>query len=176
MNAGTALNEWPGEPGQGPGSYANAPTYKWGSVTFGGPHGEYLNGISYERSKVSLRQVPDGTSNTYMVGERYIPAEHYETGEWGADNETWCTGFNNDNYRTSARLSGGNIIEATPRPDATSDTDGSGSFRFGSAHSSVWLVALCDGSVHALGYDIDWQVHRDLGNREDGNPVSPSGL
>jgi hypothetical protein len=40
--------------------------------------------------------------------------------------------------------------------------------RFGSAHPNGWSVAFCDGSVHTVDYDIDWEVHRDLGNRLDG--------
>jgi hypothetical protein len=35
----------------------------------------------------------------------------------------------------------------------------------------VWNISFCDGSVQSLSFDIDWQVHRDLGNREDGNIV-----
>ena len=35
-------------------------------------------------------------------------------------------------------------------------------------------MAFCDGSVHTIGYDIDWQVHRDFGDRADGNPTDTS--
>jgi hypothetical protein len=30
-------------------------------------------------------------------------------------------------------------------------------------------MAYCDGSIHTVNYEIDWQVHRDLGDRADGN-------
>jgi prepilin-type N-terminal cleavage/methylation domain-containing protein len=134
-----------------------------------------LTGVSYERSEVSIRRITDGTSKTYMIGEKYVPTAQYETGaDWG-DNETWCTGFNNDNFRASGRLSGGQIVEATPVPDTTPEaTLNIGGvrtwlWRFGSAHPGGWQVAYCDGSVDTMSYDVDWLVHRDLGNREDGN-------
>jgi hypothetical protein len=46
--------------------------------------------------------------------------------------------------------------------------------RFGSAHHEVWQAVMCDGSVHALSYDINVDVHRRLGNREDGEPTDKS--
>ena len=185
-NSGHAFNEWPNqEAGAGPTSYNQAQqwtnTNYWGTDRFGqvelADGTPALSGVSFERSEIGYRQITDGSSQTYLFGERYIPVADYETGRWNADNETWCTGFNNDNYRKTGRLDGTNIVEETPIPDSTdpdSITDPQG--RFGSAHPSVWLMSFCDGSVHSLSYDIDWQTHRNLGNREDGNPVSVDGL
>ena len=181
MNSGHAYNEWPNAMGAGPSSYPEAATWtqsgQWGANEFasaplndGSPA---LSGVSFERSKIGYRQITDGSSQTYLIGERYIPAARYETGDWGGDNETWCTGFNNDNYRKTGRVDNGNVVEAAPVSDSTPENalpDMAG--RFGSAHASVWLMAFCDGSVHSLSYDIDWQTHRNLGNREDGEPVS----
>jgi hypothetical protein len=175
MCSGAAYNQMPGQSGAGPRDFPSSLTYVWPSNSTG-PNGikKYLNGISYERSEVGMRRISDGTSNTYMIGERYIPVTHYETGEWGGDNETWCTGFNNDNYRVTGRLDGTNIVPHTPAQD--SDPDNGGDQRFGSAHSAVWLMAYCDGSVHAMSFDIDGNAHRDLGNREDGNVIDASKL
>jgi prepilin-type N-terminal cleavage/methylation domain-containing protein len=164
------------EGGAGPSSYTDT-GYGW--IVNNKLIKQHLVGISFERSEVGMRRISDGTSNTYMLGEKYIPVAHYETGEFGGDNETWCTGFNNDNYRVSARLQGntptGAIIECTPIQD--SDTGVAESERrFGSSHAAVWLMAYCDGSVHAMSFDIDWQAHRDLGNREDGNVIDASKL
>ena len=110
-----------------------------------------------------------------MIGERYVPVAHYETGEDPGDNETWCTGFNNDNYRRTGRISGGAIVEAVPIPD-TDSTAAERAGRFGSLPSGTRNAAFCDGSIGSISYDIDWQVHRDLGNREDGNVVDTSSL
>ncbi|MCA9237296.1 MAG: DUF1559 domain-containing protein [Planctomycetales bacterium] len=176
MNSGHVYDEWPDwQLGQGPDDYRAARVWNaagyWGgeqSSLFRSAEGSlHMSGISYERSMVELRHVVDGASQTYLLGEKHVPVEHYETGINKGDNETWCTGFNNDNYRRTGRLVNGRIIEATPLPDTELGVEASTS-RFGSAHPDGWNVAFCDGSVHKLSYDIDWQIHRDLGNREDG--------
>jgi len=107
----------------------------------------------------SIKQITDGTSKTYFCGEKYLDPNKFEdfldpdTG----NNETWCTGHNNDNFRTTA---------SPPRQDLAGYEDGN---IFGSAHSSVWNVAFCDGHVEGMSYDIDPQVHKNFGNRKDGN-------
>ena len=182
INSGHAYNEWPNGYGSGPASYTDAmdPDHKWGSDVYNvqlRDGSTALSGISFERSQIGYRQITDGSSQTYLIGERYIPQAAYETGSWAGDNETWCTGFNNDNYRKTGRLDGTNIVEEVPIPDSTApDAMPDSAGRFGSAHSGVWLMSFCDGSVHSISYDIDWQTHRNLGNRDDGNPVDTSGL
>jgi hypothetical protein len=42
---------------------------------------------------------------------------------------------------------------------------------FGSAHESGFHMALCDGSVQMMTYSIDLEIHRRLGNRNDGMTV-----
>ena len=39
---------------------------------------------------------------------------------------------------------------------------------FGSAHTSGWQAAMCDGSVKTFRYEIELDTHRRLGNRADG--------
>ncbi|MCO6045942.1 DUF1559 domain-containing protein [Aeoliella sp. ICT_H6.2] len=173
VNSGHAYCEWPiSALGRGPRSYEHARVWTansyWGIDQAPFDHKirdrQVMNGISYERSDVSIRQVTAGLSNTYLVGEKYISDEDYETGLDEGDNETWCTGFNNDNYRKTGRVSGGKIVECTPIPDSSNDVADSWG-RFGSAHAGIWNVAFCDGSVRDMTYDIDWRVHRDLGDR-----------
>ncbi len=116
----------------------------------------YLTGISFQRSEVKIKHVTDGTSHTYMIGERYINPDNYETGTDGADNETWCTGFNNDNFRCAFD------------PPEQDRRGVSYSNRFGSVHYAGWYVSWCDGRVELTGYDIDLMVHRGNANRTDG--------
>lgn len=172
-NAGHCVSEWPltgiykGPTGYDPTAVANwmnqAKTELKVLVADGSPR---YSGISFGISKISIRRVTDGTTNTYMIGEKMVPADRYETGDHAGDNETWCTGFNNDNFRATARNDGTEALVPVPDTDVAVDFSPD---RFGSAHTAVWLMAFCDGSVHNMSYDIDWQTHRDLGNRQDGN-------
>ncbi|MGH9116841.1 MAG: DUF1559 domain-containing protein, partial [Acidimicrobiales bacterium] len=92
----------------------------------------YLTGVSFQHSEVGIKHITDGTSRTYLIGERYINPINYETGLDNADNETWCTGFNNDNFRS-----------AYDSPEQ--DTPGLAyASRFGSVHSGGWFVSWCD--------------------------------
>ena len=50
------------------------------------------------------------------------------------------------------------------------------SYSFGSAHPQGWQAAFCDGSVHLIGYSVDADLHRRLGNRQDGQVVDTQGL
>jgi prepilin-type N-terminal cleavage/methylation domain-containing protein len=179
INAGDVYCEWPDRVlGQGPDSYRDAVIWS-ANRTWGGEQTHYtrrdtggssMTGIAFERSLVAIRYVTDGISKTYLVGERYIPQAEYMTGLSLGDNETWCTGFNNDNYRKTGRLnlSTRKVVELAPIHDSTSGvTDPLG--RFGSAHVAGWNASFCDGSVRTISYEIDWHIHRDLGNRMDGN-------
>jgi prepilin-type N-terminal cleavage/methylation domain-containing protein len=119
----------------------------------------FLSGISFQRSEVGIKNITDGTSRTYLIGEKYLNPNNYENGADGADNETWCTGFNNDNFRCGFEL---------PQPDRPGV---SYSNRFGSAHAVGWFVCWCDGHVELMSYDLDLMVHRANANRtDDGSP------
>jgi prepilin-type processing-associated H-X9-DG protein len=165
-----------------PANYAAAPGYRWFATVLEQSQPPMdplviLNGISFQRSQVTLQQVTDGSSNTYMVGEKALTSTNYETGDDAGDNETWCTGFNNDNFRKTAKDAYGSLTALVPLLDApeypTSSIDAGGNQRgqegFGSAHAGGVNMAYCDGSIHTVNYDIDWQIHRDLGDRADGN-------
>jgi len=171
INSGHVYHQWPHlELGRGPRSYREART--WSAAGYWGVdqapfdpslRGErVMTGVSFERSTVAMREVTSGLSNTYLIGEKHVPSDAYETGYDLGDNETWCTGFNNDNYRKTGRVVDGQIVECKPLPDVDVAHD-SNDARFGSAHPGGWNAAFCDGSVRGMAYEIDWRVHRDAG-------------
>jgi len=131
----------------------------------GDPTGVQLTGISFQRSAVEIRHVTDGVSNTYLCGERNLNSDHYDGGSHAGDNETWCTGANNDNYRTAGDLPRADSSGLGPSGEPSRND---GSNIFGSAHPSGWHVAFCDGHVEGLSYDIDLEVHKNNANRADG--------
>ncbi|MHB1033879.1 MAG: DUF1559 domain-containing protein [Pirellulales bacterium] len=151
-NCGDTLrNEYFG----GPASLAegDSPTYGWHDTT-------ELHGVTFERSQIKVSNVRDGTSSTYLIGEKYVNPDHYETGNWAADNECAYTGFNNDIFRCTA---------SPPVIDTPGYDDGR--MFFGSVHAGGCLFLMCDGSVQAVSYSINSEIHRRLGNRDDGLSV-----
>jgi prepilin-type N-terminal cleavage/methylation domain-containing protein len=138
----------------------------------GGPGSPYpgtypTNGICYQRSQVTIADIIDGVSNTYMLGERYIAPERYYEGTDDADNESLYAGADNDNHRTTYYIPASGPTH-TPMQDTPGYFDGR---RFGSAHANGCLMAFCDGSIHLINYSIDPEVHRRLGNRKDGMTI-----
>ncbi len=151
INCGTDLVEL----GGGPGSISAARNFNWAAENLN----PQLTGICWERSTVRMGRITDGTSKTYLVGEKYLNPDHYRTGTAANDNETWCTGFNNDNYRSSRDL---------PRPDTPGYSDNNRYSIWGSAHPAVFHMAYCDGSVQGIDYEISHAVHLCNGDRQDG--------
>ena len=64
-------------------------------------------GVFYAGSETAIRDVSDGTSNTYLVGEKYMNADLYETGTDSGDNEYMLCGDNEDIARWTALPSDG---------------------------------------------------------------------
>jgi prepilin-type N-terminal cleavage/methylation domain-containing protein/prepilin-type processing-associated H-X9-DG protein len=138
-------------------------------------------GISFYRSEVTLAQIADGTTNTYLVGEKYVMPEAYEgvpasssaPGFSYGENQSMYTGYEWDNHRLAHNpgVSLPNDPEYfQPRQD-TPRYDNYGAF--GSAHAAGLNMAMCDGSVHFISYDINSVTHRYLANRMDGNVATP---
>jgi prepilin-type N-terminal cleavage/methylation domain-containing protein len=124
----------------------------------------FVTGVSFLRSQLRSSQITDGTSTTYLVGEKYLDPDHYDTGSDPADNVGTYQGFANDLSRETDVVA--ENIAAMP------DTPGISILAiFGSAHQNIFNMAMCDGSVHAINYSIALQVHKDLGNRMDGQVI-----
>jgi prepilin-type processing-associated H-X9-DG protein len=122
----------------------------------------YATGVSFRFSIIRLKDVVDGLSHTYMVGEKYLSTNVYNSGLANGDNEWSWVGYDNDLYRTS------NALPSQDHPTPSNDpSDGQGSFFWGSAHSQAFNMVFCDGSVHQVPYTIDLKLHQNLGNRMD---------
>jgi len=133
---------------------------------------DLFSGISYCGSEVRLRQVKDGTSHTYAIGERYLDKSHYEDGLARSDDAPMFAGFQNDLYRSTY------FDQSTSSPTVYSvrlplqdRNDVDLNEHFGSAHAGGCYISMCDGSVRLVDYDVDGVVHSRRGNRADGLPV-----
>jgi len=123
-------------------------------------------GVMFFCSQIKPADVTDGTSNTYLLGEKYMDSDHYEDGADIGDNEAALIGDDRDITRW-----GGPSYPAFP------DTPGSGSdLIFGSAHSNGFNMAFCDGAVQTMNFSIDINVHGWLCNRHDDHPIDPKQL
>jgi len=121
-------------------------------------------GVVYAGSHVTMAQLLDGSSNTLMVGEKYLSPDYYTTGEDGGDNENMYMGENEDICRWGG-------LNYPPYQDQ------SGTIRttsYGSAHAAGFNVAFCDGSVRSLSYSINLTLLSYLANRKDRQPIDGS--
>ena len=117
-----------------------------------------------------MRQITDGTSKTALVGEKSLLPRFYETGYGDppprsphysnnpGDNSSMYQGHDLDNAR---------IIGGVPIQDSDDTATGYEKI-FGSAHAGSMNLALCDGSVQTIEYEIDQQVWGGYGARNDG--------
>lgn len=132
---------------------------------FGG--GVDSNGIMSVASEWKPAHIKDGMSKTYFAGERYLYFADYATGS-GSDDSGWNTGYDHDTIRWADNAPNfDNTVDST----ATAKTN-----NFGSAHISGFNMAMCDGSVVSIPYDIDLTVHKQFANRKDGGPSDLSVL
>ncbi len=123
-----------------------------------------MTGIDYPLSTISLASITDGLSFTYLLGEKALAPNMYLTGQSNGDNENQYIGFNSDV---------GRFTDTNDPP--IQDTLGNDNFNsFGSAHSSGFNMAFCDGSARPMSYAINLTVHQQLGNRKDGLPTDLS--
>ena len=133
-----------------------------------------FTGISHLRIGISLNNVEDGASNTYLVGEKHIAAMHYSSGRSPGDDASMYAGYSFNGHRfTATRSSTGEGLNFPPLRDESENNTHDFSFaRFGSAHPNSFNIAFCDGSVHGVEYEINPEIHRRLGHRMDGKAAS----
>jgi prepilin-type processing-associated H-X9-DG protein len=160
-NAGDAQGYWHA----GPGDMNAAKTFDWNSG-----NAQQNNGISYARSKVRIGDIRDGTTNTYLIGEKYLKIADYGSGNDPADDFGMYEGCAFDTYRWTWQSNGSGW---TPLQDNQTLVE---NYRFGSPHPGGCQFVLCDGSVKNVTFSVDAVLHSRFGNRMDGQVTSHSGL
>ncbi len=155
-NGGSVLHGW----AMGPASWADGddpgPSGYFQSDYFA-KSARNNNGICYQHSVITNADIADGTSHTYLVGEKNLNPDQYFTGIDFSDDHPFLSA---DDY---------DLVGWTDRPPMR-DQRGVSSYistPFGSNHPYTFNMAFCDGSVTALGFDIDPKVHKKNGCRND---------
>ena len=134
-----------------------------GSYT--GPHsgnispltgGRSLSGVSFGKSEIRLRHVSDGTTHTYLIGEKNLSTTMSELiGDFigAGEGRVWPAGIT---HIRSAYF--------PPVHDSPEVENGS----FGGPHRGGFPMAHCDGSVRVIDFDVDLVVFQAGANRMDG--------
>jgi prepilin-type N-terminal cleavage/methylation domain-containing protein len=117
------------------------------------------SGVIFFKSAVTMGEIRDGTSNTYLIGEKYVCNTHYEDGKDGGDDIVVYCGNDEDIIRQG---------NSQPFQDRNAIQQGS----FGSAHAGSFGMAMCDGSVQRISYAIDLETNRYLAHKSDGKAVT----
>ncbi len=145
---------------------------------------DQLNGAMYQRSRVRLAQIVDGTTKTALIGEKYVSQDHYENGDCYGDDQNIFVGHDTDNLRYTGMPGRGaigpNADEAGLHPLGTnSNAPATKSLPnqsgpndpsmpiFGAAHPGALNMAFCDGSVQSISYDVEPEVYFFYGGRDD---------
>lgn len=136
------------------------------SGDFNWPNVKGYDGVSYVRAGVSCRRIVDGLSHTYLMGEKYLDSDRYFDGLAAGDNETLYSGYSSDLHRYAS-------VGLNPERDALTGAVSMGDWRFGSAHAAALNMAMCDGSITMLGYDVDPTVHAQSASRTDMPKATP---
>ncbi|MGV3605000.1 MAG: DUF1559 domain-containing protein [Planctomycetaceae bacterium] len=100
--------------------------------------------------------IPDGTSNTLMIGEKRLVPARYMSGDWH-DDRGWTDGWDPDVMRSTSAAIG--------RDQDVGDVG----YMFGSAHPAGMNICMADASVRMIPYNISRLVFNGAGNRMDGS-------
>jgi prepilin-type N-terminal cleavage/methylation domain-containing protein len=129
------------------------------------------DGLVFRRSRVRLKEITDGLSMTYLLGEKYIDPAAMATGLSDDDDQCLYSGHDRDVLRTG--LEPPSQDQPGFDPVTVSGVAGSSNkfplpLAFGSAHPGGCGMALADGSVRPVAYSIDPAAHRAAAGRHDG--------
>ena len=114
------------------------------------------DGVWMVGKRATMKNLLDGTSKSYLVGEKAMDSLKYTTGD-GIGDHAPVAGLIDSRGAANAYV---RYAARRPAPDANDNC--LGCHDFGSAHREGWNAVMCDGSVRQLSYGNSWDVHRAL--------------
>jgi hypothetical protein len=142
-----------------------------GDAAWHSGYGPPLDGLIFRRSQTRLRDVTDGLSATYLLGEKYVEPAAVASGLSDDDDQCLYSGHDRDVLRTG--LEPPSQDRAGFDPATASGITGTSNkyplpIAFGSPHPDACGMAMADGSVRPVAPSIDAAVHRAAASRNDG--------
>jgi prepilin-type N-terminal cleavage/methylation domain-containing protein len=121
--------------------------------------------VVQSQPQTRLRDVTDGTSLTFLVGEKHVPLSKF-----GQSGPSWGDGaiFNGDFPRNFTRIAGQPQFNLGQGPF---DLSGPWHCKFGSYHPGICQFVFTDGHAVALSNDTSLDVLNKLAVRNDGQIV-----
>jgi len=135
----------------GPTSTKTSENFQWAQTN-------KATGICFQRSQVRFSDICRGLSNTYMGGEKFVSSSKTETYEDPGYDQSMYSGVDVDIVRWTISV---------PLSDSAGKSTLENARRFGSSHGSGCNFLWCDGSVSFVSFDVDPNVHRIAGRRDD---------
>lgn len=113
-----------------------------------------------------FRDVTDGLSRTFFVGEKSMDSQHYTDGL--CDGDRLPISPRGEDAREQAMSGYVRFIVGPTKTDTSRRGDCRVCHDFGSAHAGGWNVLLGDGSVKMQNYNADTQVMKAMSSIADG--------
>lgn len=142
--------------------YGPGGSYPHAATDYAGSNAENTGVVRYGYVGATMAMITDGTSHSIMVGEKRMDKRYL--GQYQSDdNEGFTSGWDHDTIRFTH--------PSYPPAQDTNNGAGWGEQKFGSSHSSSFMVVFADGSVRGLNFSINPTTFSQLGDIADGQVI-----
>ena len=122
-------------------------------------------GMFYPKTAITMGEIRDGTTNTYLYGEKYMDPQYYDAAVKCAQGDDWNCWMGPESNDLSRYTQYRDDQTNQPLQDRVGYDHGN---PFGSAHAGSFGMVMCDGSSQRISYSIDKELHSYLGKKADG--------